>query len=162
MGRNRQAPAKNELTVSVSKIGSVNDYLAQLTPERRKVISTVREVMKKSIPNGFVEGMGWGMIMYSIPLEKYSNTYNKQPLMYAALASNKNFVTLHMMSAYAPGTHKTRLEAAFKAAGKKLDMGKACIHFKSADDIPLEAIGELLSEIPPRKWIEIYESSRKK
>src|SRR5205809_8101989 len=100
--------------------------------------------------------MGWGMIMYSIPLERFPKTYNKQPLMYAALASNNNFVTLHMMSAYAPGDHQTRLKNAFKAAGKKLDMGKACIHFKKVEDIPLDAIGELLSEVSPEKWISIY------
>jgi hypothetical protein len=145
-----------------SKATTVSEYLAELPPERRAVVSKVRSVMKKNIPKGFTESIGWGMIMYGIPLKQFPNTYNKQPLMYAALASNKNSVTLHMMSAYAPGTHKTRLEAAFKAAGKKLDMGKACIHFKKPDDIPLDAIGQLLSEITPEKWIEIYESSRKK
>jgi uncharacterized protein YdhG (YjbR/CyaY superfamily) len=148
--------------VKSAKAATVDDYLSGLTPERREVVATVRSVMKKNVPKGFTESIGWGMIMYSIPLERFPNTYNKQPLMYAALASNKNFVTLHMMSAYAPGTHKTRLEAAFKAAGKKLDMGKACIHFRKAEDIPLDAIGQLLSEITPEKWIEIYESSRKK
>jgi hypothetical protein len=55
-----------------------------------------------------------------------------------------------------------QLKAAFKAAGKKLDMGKCCVHFESPDDLPLEAIGELISTIPSEKWIEMYEQSRLK
>jgi hypothetical protein len=145
-----------------SKAKTVAEYLKELPAERREVISKVRQVMKQKVPKGFSEMMGWGVIMYSIPLERYPNTYNKQPLCYAALANCKNYVSLYMMSAYTPGLHKKRLDEAFKAAGKKLDMGKSCIHFKRAEDIPLDAIGELLSEITPEKWIEIYESSRKK
>jgi hypothetical protein len=90
------------------------------------------------------------------------DTYNGQQLCYAGLAAQKNFNTLYLMTAYAPGKHRQKLVAAFKRAGKKLDMGKSCIHFQGADDLPLEAVGELISAIPPEKWIEIYESSRKK
>ena len=51
-------------------------------------------------------------------------------------------------------------QAAFKAAGKKLDMGKCCVHFESPEDLPLEAIGKLISAISSEKWIEMYEQSR--
>ena len=53
-----------------------------------------------------------------------------------------------------------QLKAAFKAAGKKLDMGKCCVHFESLDDLPLEAIGKLISAISSEKWIEMYEQTR--
>lgn len=146
----------------MSKAKTVDAYMKELPPDRRKALSTVRKTIKKNLPKGYSEFVGWGMISYGIPLSKYPNTYNKQPLCYAALAAQKNFNTLYLMTAYAPGNHKAKLVAAFKKAGKKLDMGKSCIHFQSAEDLPLDAIGELISAIPPEKWIEIYESSRKK
>jgi hypothetical protein len=54
------------------------------------------------------------------------------------------------------------MKAAFKAAGKKLDMGKCCVHFDLPEDLPLEAIGKLISSISSEKWIEMYEQSRLK
>ena len=39
-------------------------------------------------------------------------------------------------------------------------MGKCCVHFESPDDLPLEAIGKLISAISSEKWIEMYEQSR--
>jgi hypothetical protein len=65
-----------------------------------------------------------------------------------------------MMGAYANRPQLERLKAAFKAAGKKLDMGKCCVHFETPDDLPLDAIGKLISAISSEKWIEIYERSR--
>jgi hypothetical protein len=150
------------MTMAMSKAKTVAGYLKELPPDRRKAVSKVRNVIRKNLPKGYSEMMGYGMIMYGIPLSKYPNTYNKQPLCYAALAAQKNFNSLYMMTAYAPGNHKEKLIAAFKKVGKKLDMGKSCIHFKDPDDLPLDAIGELVSAIPPEKWIQIYESSRKK
>jgi len=39
-------------------------------------------------------------------------------------------------------------------------MGKCCVHFESPDDLPLEAIGKLISAISSETWIEMYEQSR--
>jgi hypothetical protein len=52
------------------------------------------------------------------------------------------------------------VEGGAQGGGKKLDMGKRCVHFKSPDDLPLEAIGKLIAEISSEKWIEMYEQSR--
>ncbi len=56
---------------------------------------------------------------------------------------------------------RKQLEEAFKKEGKKLDMGKSCVRFKNADDLPLPAIGKLIAAIPPAKYVEIYRASRK-
>ena len=87
-------------------------------------------------------------------------TYNKQPICYVALASQKNYCSLYLMGAFWSASQLEQLKTAFKAAGKKLDMGKCCVHFKSPDDLPLEAIGKLISTISSEKWIEMYEQSR--
>ncbi len=64
------------------------------------------------------------------------------------------------MGAYASSSQLEQLQAAFKAAGKKLDMGKCCVHFETPDDLPLEPIGKLISAISSEKWMEMYEQSR--
>ena len=53
------------------------------------------------LPAGFVEGMQYGMISYYIPLERYPDTYNDQPLAIAALASQKRYMSLYLMGIYA-------------------------------------------------------------
>jgi hypothetical protein len=140
---------------------SPEEYVAALPEERGKPIADVRRLVKKHLPKGYTEAASFGMIGYVVPLDRFPKTYNGQPLTYVALAAQKNYCSLYLMSVYGSKKHETALRDAFKAAGKKLDMGKSCIHFKTIDDLPAQAIGEIIGSIPVEKWIEIYESSRK-
>jgi uncharacterized protein YdhG (YjbR/CyaY superfamily) len=139
---------------------SVAEYLASLPADRRAEIERVRGVVKRNLPAGYEEGVGFGMICYSVPLSAYRDTYNKQPLMYAALASQKNYLSLYLMSVYGDNQLDRQLRAAFAAEKKKLDMGKSCIRFKRADDLPLDAIGDVVAAVPMDRWIEIAKSVR--
>ena len=49
-----------------------------------------------------------------------------------------------------------------KHSSKKLDMGKSCIRFKKATDIPFELLGELVRKVSVSDWIATYESVFKK
>jgi hypothetical protein len=142
-----------------SKATTVQQYLDELPPDRRETIATVRTLVKKNLPKGYEETMRWGMISYEIPLARLSVTYNRQPLSYAALAAQKNYNTLYLMAA---GFSPFDLKAGFRKAGKKLDMGKACVHFKTIDDLPLPVIAESIASLPVDAYIDQYEKSRRK
>jgi uncharacterized protein YdhG (YjbR/CyaY superfamily) len=137
-------------------------YLASLPPERRKVIAAVRDVVKKHLPKGYVESMNWGMISYEIPLTRYPVTYNKQPLMYIALAAQKSNYALYLTGLSGNPVLMGKLTAAYKAAGKKLDMGKGCLRFKSLHELPLDVIGEIVASTPVERRIEAEEARLKK
>lgn len=77
-----------------SNATTVDQYLAELPEERRTAIQATRAVILENLPEGYEEAMNWGMIVYQVPLERYPDTYNRQPLMYAALASQKNYMSL--------------------------------------------------------------------
>ena len=145
-----------------SKATTVGQYLEELPPEQREVISTVRKAILESLPHGYTESMNWGMISYEIPFEDYPDTYNKQPLSYLALAAQKNHYSLYMMGVYQDPDQETKLKEGFKKAGKKLDMGKSCVRFRKLDDIPLDVIRELIASTSPEMMIARYEESRKK
>jgi hypothetical protein len=143
-----------------SSIKTPAQYIASLPAHRAKTIATVRALVNKHIPSGYNECLVWGTIGWTIPLSRYPDTYNKQPICYVALSSQKNYCSLHLMGAFWSESQLEQLKAAFKAAGKRLDMGKSCVHFESPGDLPLEAIGKLISAISSEKWIEMYEQSR--
>jgi len=143
-----------------SAAATVTDYLAELPAERRAVITEVRKVIRRNLPKGYREVMNWGMITYELPLERFPDTYNGQPLCYAALAAQKNYNALYLMTCYGDKRLEQELRDAFKKAGKKLDMGKSCLRFKSADQLPLDAIGRIIAAVPPDKYIAAYERSR--
>ncbi len=143
-----------------STAATVADYLEQLPPERRAEIEAVRDVVNAALPTGFREGMAFGMIGWAVPLERYPDTYNGQPLSYAGLAAQKNSNSLYLNCVYASKERKVRLKAAFFAAGKKLDMGKVCIRFKRASDLPLDAIRDEIASTTPDEFIAIYEEAR--
>jgi hypothetical protein len=150
-----------EVAVFKGKAKTVSEYLGALPPERRAVVSKVRSLVKKHLPKGYKEGMGWGVITYSVPLKILPDTYNGQPLCYAAIASLKNDYSLYLMNVYGDPKKMTLLTDAFKKRGKKLDMGKSCLHFKSLDDLPLDVVGDVIASTPMEQYIDIYRASRK-
>ena len=141
---------------------SVDDYLAGLPADDRKVLSTVRDTIRKNLPAGYEEILQGRFISYVIPLSRLPKTYNGQPIWYIALAIQKNYYTVHMMAAYGDAKELARIQNGFKKAGKKLDMGKACIRFKKLEDLPLEVIGESVASVPSEGYIRRYEASRRK
>lgn len=145
-----------------SMAGSVEDYLKELPRERREALQEVRKVVLDNLPAGYVETMNWGVITYEIPLERYPDTYNKRPLMYAALASQKNHMSLYLMCVYSHKESRVRFEEKFKASGKKLNMGKSCVRFKRLEDLPLDVVGEAIAGTSVDAYIRFYQESRTK
>jgi uncharacterized protein YdhG (YjbR/CyaY superfamily) len=144
-----------------SNATTVAQYLAALPADRRKELAAVRKLILKHLPKGYQETMGWGMISYGIPLADYPNTYNGQPLCFAALAAQKNFSTIYLMGAYASSKEYRALKSAFEKAGKKFDMGKSCLHFKRAADLELEAVAKVIAATPPKRFIAYFEKYRR-
>ena len=136
-------------------------YLAALPRERRETLEAVREVILCNLPNGYEETFNWGMISYELPLERYPNTYNKQPLMYAALAAQKNHNAVYLSNVYQDPALEASLREAYADAGKKLDLGKSCLRFKKLDDVVLPAVAHIISATPPDEFIRRYEQQRK-
>ena len=141
---------------------TVNEYIGALSPDRREAISAVREVILDHLPEGYEETMQYGMISYVIPLETYAVTYNGQPLEYAALASQKNYMSLYLMNIYGDQEVEHWFIERYRASGKKLDMGKSCVRFKKLDDLPLDLIGEAIARTSVLYFIQRYEASRRR
>lgn len=143
--------------MAAAKPATVSEYLDGLPGERRKSISRVRSAVKKNLPKGYSEGMYYGMIAWHIPLADYPDTYNGQPLCIASLASHKNYCSLYLTAPYADPAQLATLEEGFRRAGKKLSMGKSCVNFKSADELALDAIGQVIASTPPQRLVEFHE-----
>jgi uncharacterized protein YdhG (YjbR/CyaY superfamily) len=141
---------------------TVDQYLAKLPPDRRDALTKVRKVMLKNLPEGFEEAMNWGMIAYQVPLESYPDTYNKQPLMYAALASQKNHMAVYLSGIYTSEKARKEFEAAYKATGKRFDVGKSCVRFKKMDDLPLDVIGRTIASMGVDELIALTEQAHSK
>ena len=100
------------------------------------------------------------MIGYYVPLSRYANTYNKQHLSYAALASQKNYLSLYLMGVYADAETDVWFESEYKKSGKKLNKGKSCVRFKKPEDLPLDLIGQVIAMTSVEDFIARYERSR--
>ena len=145
-----------------SKAGDVGEYLKSLPPERRKAIQSLLRVIRTKLPAGYEEAMNWGAIVWQVPMAVYPDTYNKQPLMYAALASQKNYMAVYLCNVYGSPALRAKRVAGFKAAGKKLDMGKSCIRFKTLEDLPLEVIGAMIAATPMADFVRFAKAVRSK
>jgi len=141
---------------------TVSEYLRGLDPERRKILSAVRKVVNDNLPEGYVEGVAYGIIAWSIPLSTFPDTYNGQPLCCAALAANKHYNSLHLMGAAYGSKQKAYLRQEFEKRGKRFDMGQGCLRFRTLDDLPLDVIGEVIQRMPAKALIAMHEAAHAK
>ena len=134
------------------------DYLSELPDERREALAGVRDVVNANLADGFEEVIQHGMISWVIPLERYPDTYNRQPLSIASLASQKRHMALYLNCEYAS---ETGFRERWRATGKKLDMGKSCVRFRRIEDVALDVLGETIGRTTVEGHIEAYERSRR-
>ena len=123
---------------------TVAQYLAALPADRRAALSAVRKVINDNLPDGYEEGMQFGMIGWYVPLSMYPAGYGenpKVPLPLVALASQKSGMVLHFLCFYGHPTLSTWFTSEYEKSGKKLDMGKGCVRFKKLEDLALDVVG---------------------
>ncbi len=139
---------------------TVEEYLSELEPARRETVSAVRQVILDNLPPGYEETMQYGMVSYVVPLNVLADTYNGQPLMYVALASQKRYTSLYLTNVYGDESVEMWFRESYLATGKKLNMGKSCVRFSKLDDLPLELVGEVVARTPVQEFVAVYRLSR--
>ena len=130
--------------------------------ERKRALQAVRKVVKANLDPKVKEGIQYGMIGYFIPHSVYPDGYHcspEQPLPFMSIASQKNHMALYLFCVYSVPGEAERLAKEWKAAGKKLDMGKSCLRFKKLEDVPLEVIGKAVKRMTLKKFIAGYEEA---
>lgn len=134
----------------------VDAYVASLPDDRREAFDAVLELVRENLPPGYEEAMNWGMVCWQVPLDVYPDTYNKQPLMFCGLANRKNHLSLYFMPAYVLPDGLARL----KGSGKKLKMGKSCINFTTADELPLTELGDIIRDTDVDSFVTTAKAAR--
>ncbi len=146
-----------------SKATNVDQYITELPEDRQKAILQLRKEIKKKIPKGFNEEMNYGMVGYVVPHSLYPKGYHcdtKLPLPFVCIASQKNHIAFYHMGIYGSKKLLDWFTAEYpKHTKAKLDMGKSCIRFKKAADIPYKLFGELMSKLTVQEWIDMYEKN---
>jgi uncharacterized protein YdhG (YjbR/CyaY superfamily) len=142
---------------------TVTQYLAALPPDRRAALSAVRKAINENLPDGYEEGMQFGMMSWYVPLSMYPAGYGenpKVPLPLVALASQKSGMVLHFLCFYGHPTLSAWFVNAYKKSGRKLDMGKGCVRFNSLDDLALDVVGRTIARVPVEEHMANYRAAR--
>ena len=149
---------------------TVKEILANVPEERREPFNKLHNTIVKNLPKGFEAAISYGGLGYVVPHTLYPAGYHcdpKLPLPFISIAAQKNFYAFYHMGLYADAELMKWFTAEFaRHSAKKPDMGKSCVRFKNAEDIPLKLIGQLVKKIAVKDWIARYEqafrSGRKK
>jgi hypothetical protein len=139
---------------------TVEGYMAELPDDRREALGAVRQVVLDHLPDGFEETMQYGMISYVVPLERYPDTYNGQPLTLASLANQKRHMAIYLLGVYGDESSRSWLQERWLATGKTLDMGKSCLRFRRLDDLALDVVGEAIARMPLDEFLALNERAR--
>jgi hypothetical protein len=138
---------------------TVTAYLASLPADRRAGIEAGRKVIRRNLDRPYEECMLYGMIGYAVPHRVWPQGYHcdpMKPLIMAGLASQKNCLTVYLMSVYGDAAERAWFRKAWTKAGKKLDMGGACVRFKTVEHAALDVIGEAIRRMPAKAFLERY------
>jgi len=142
------------------------EYISKIPEERIPYFKKLRKTILENIPNGFEEQMSYGMVGYVVPKSMYPSGYHcdtNLPLPFVNIASQKNFIALYHSGIYAnPEIHNWFINEYPKHCKRKLDMGKSCVRFKKAEEIPFELIATLMQKMTPKEWIALYEKNIKR
>ena len=146
-----------------SEVLTPQEYINKLPDDRKAVISELRDIILRNLPEGFSEVINYKMIGYVVPHSLYPKGYHcdpKQPLPFINVASQKNFIALYHMGLYVNQDILKWFENEYpKYSKNKLDMGKSCIRFKKIEQVPYQLIAQLAQKMTPQEWIEIYEAA---
>jgi hypothetical protein len=143
-----------------SRANTIEKYLNELPGDRQATIETVRKVILKNLPVGYEEVINWGMITYQVPLNIYPDTYNGKPLMYAGLASQKNHMAVYLIGINIDEEIRQNFEYAYRATGKRYDVGKSCVRFRKLGELALELIGESIKLFEVSEFIKRVKAAR--
>ena len=136
------------------------EYIASLPEDRQEAVRKVADVVRRNLPEGFREGMAYGMIGWFVPLETFPNTYNGQPLGLAALASQRQYMSLYLNNVYGNPETERWFRDRWAETGMPLDMGKSCVRFRRVEDIPLDVIGEVIRRTDLETYLRHYRAAR--
>jgi hypothetical protein len=141
---------------------AVDEYLAALEPGRREVLAAVRDLVVEALPPGYEESFSHGMATWSVPLSRLPATYNGEPLMLAGLAAQKRHNSLYLMGLHVGAEDDRQADFArrWRATGRRLDMGKSCVRFRTLDDLDLPLVAEVLASRTVDDYVADYQSSR--
>lgn len=145
---------------------TVEEILCNVPEERKETFAKLHQTIVDNLPKGFEAAVSYGGLGYVVPHRIYPNGYHckpEEPLPFAGIASQKNSINLYHMGIYSnPELYDWFVAEYPKYSKRKLDMGKSCIRFKKAEDIPFPLIAELMQKMTVEQWISIYESQLKK
>jgi uncharacterized protein YdhG (YjbR/CyaY superfamily) len=142
-----------------SDAATPEEYLARQPPDRRAALAAVRDVVNRHLPPGYEEAMQYGAITWRVPLSRLAQTYNGQPLAMASLAAQKSHLAIYLMQIYAPDA-AARFAEEYRKAGRRLDMGRACVRFRTLEDLPLDLIGRTIASVGVDEFVDLYMATR--
>jgi len=148
--------------VAISAAKTVEQYIEVLPADRRAAIATLRDRLRLALPRGFQEVLQHGMISWVVPLTKYPDTYNGQPLVVLSLASQKQYISLYLLGLYGSPELRAWFEKAYAKSGKKLDMGKSCLRLRALDDLALDVVLEAAGKVGVDALIAMAEAAHGK
>ena len=142
---------------------TVAKYLAALPADRRAALNAVRKAINENLPEGYEEGMQFGMIGWYVPLSLYPAGYGenpKVPLPFVALGSQKSGMVLHFPCLYMDPALSAWFVSEYKKSGKKLAMGKGCVRFKKLDALALDVVGRTVARVSVQDLMANYQATR--
>ncbi len=141
---------------------TVAAYLKQVPAEQRDAVSKLRALIRRNLPKGYEEAMNWGAITYQVPLERCPDTYNGQPLCYVALAAQKHYLSLYLMTVYGDPLRKSATRERLQECRQEARHGEGVPPLPLARRSAPRRHCDIIAATPVDRYVAAYKKSRMK
>jgi len=140
-----------------AKIRTVEQYLKDLASNDRLVVSTVRDLIRDNISDGFEETMAWGFPTFQVPLDRFADAVDGRPLVYAAIDAEKRRFGLYLTALYNDSPAELDVRARWRSPSRRMvDLGAGVMHFRALKDLDLDLIAEVVGAMTVDEFITSY------
>ncbi|MFG0304832.1 MAG: DUF1801 domain-containing protein [Phycisphaerales bacterium JB040] len=146
-----------------TKPTTVKQYLEALPADRKAALEAIIEVVEQTRDPALEHGMQYGMPAWYVPHAVYPAGYHctpSEPVPFASVASQKNHIGLYLFCTYTDPAEKDWFVEAWKATGKRLDMGASCVRVKRLEDVPLDVVARVFKRVTVKKFLKAYEGAQ--
>ena len=132
--------------------------IAEYVEASSELYRDVYAIVAPAVQPGFAHTLEFGMPTWNVPLERYPDTYNRQPLQFVALAQQKQYVALYLTFVDEGADATFRRD--YAAHGHRLDMGKSCLRLRRPEDVDADLIASVVAATSVDDLLTSYERSR--
>lgn len=133
-----------------------------LEAKRKQDLKALRKILKECVPPEIKESFSDDQLHYTLPMKYYPYSYQKRPLLYAALSNRKSYISLNLISIFNDKSYRDDFGKRMMATGVCAKASGCCYQIKTMNADLEKLLRKELKRMNTKKFIATFDKYRAK